>query len=109
MLARCRSTSAPEFRRRQPVAAIDPSLNTPEARFRFNERTSFRLGRESSVRIVARSAQQAFHHDAFMRFQRTLDPVVPLALALRQEPENLVVPGSCVSCEHVQKALDGFP
>jgi hypothetical protein len=43
-----------------------------------------------------------------MSFQRTLDPIMALALPLREEPEDLIVPRSCVPCEHVQKALDGF-
>jgi hypothetical protein len=44
-----------------------------------------------------------------MRFERALDPIVTLAFALGQEPENLVVPRSGIPCEHVQQTLDCFP
>jgi hypothetical protein len=74
-----------------------------------SEGTETALGRESCLGAVVRSTQQAFHHDSFMRLERTFDPVVTLALSLRQKPENLVVPWSRIPCEHVQKALDGFP
>jgi hypothetical protein len=89
--------------------SVESFERTKLERVADSEGTETALGRESCLGAVVRSTQQAFHHDSFMRLERTLDPIVTLTLSLRQKPENLVVPWSRIPCEHVQKALDGFP